>query len=162
MSQWLWHPIFVHFTVALLFLAPVLFLLGAAAPKKRWSHSVLFAARWHLWAGMAFAVGTVATGFLAYATVPHVGPAHPFMIEHRNWALSAAAVYSVLAAWQYALFRSARMTSAAFLVVSVVGLGLLARTGYLGGELVFTHGAGVAQIEAAGDDGHEHGDDHQH
>ena len=50
-----WHPVFVHFTVALLSLSSLLFLVGVLAPSNAsWKKSSLTVARWNLWIGAFF------------------------------------------------------------------------------------------------------------
>jgi len=49
MAPWLWHPIFVHFTVGLLFTASLLFIVSACSHGKSWVPSCLNAAKWMFW-----------------------------------------------------------------------------------------------------------------
>jgi uncharacterized membrane protein len=144
---WLWHPIFVHFTVALLTIGSLLFLVNACAKQARWQLSCMIAARWLFWLGITAAVLTVATGLLAYFTVPHpTEETHALMNTHMIAALSAATLYLALAFW---LWRRKQAASGIWTVMLLPALALLAYTAYLGGELVFTHGVGVSAMASA-------------
>ena len=56
-----WHPIFVHFTVALLSISSLLYLAGFLLKKPHF----LIIARWNLWIGGAITVAIVLAGFYA-------------------------------------------------------------------------------------------------
>ena len=60
-----WHPILVHFTVALLLVSVVLYVLSrlplASSLRGEWQ----VVAQWLLWLGAVFAVATAVTGWLA-------------------------------------------------------------------------------------------------
>ena len=70
MELWHWHPIFVHFAVALLFTASVLFLVAALWRGKTWMPMCLNAARWNFWLGIVMAAGTAVTGFIPFNAPP--------------------------------------------------------------------------------------------
>ena len=154
-----WHPIFVHFTVALLSLSSLLYLAGLVLRRP----NLLIVARWNLWIGAGITVGTVLAGFYAYNTVAHDGPSHAAMTDHKNWALVTASIFGVLAIWSLAKHRGAKSVSSGFVVLILLASGLLAVTGYKGGEVVYRHGMGVMRMpEISGDGGHgsrAHGED---
>lgn len=167
MEAYLFHPIFVHFTAALLFLAAALFLLGALVQRKAEKQHLLLLARWSLWIGTGMTIFTVASGLYAYNTVPHTEAAHEVMEVHRNWALSTAAAFLVLALWSYRHYRMREFYSLPFVLAALVAAGMLGMTGYLGGELVFKHGVGVQAVMSAmpKEGGHHHdgtNKDHHH
>ena len=60
------HPYVVHFAVALLLLSVALFYLGTLGGTRSWAVDVLTAARWNLWGGAAFALASIASGFVDY------------------------------------------------------------------------------------------------
>ena len=150
-----WHPVLVHFTVALVVVAVVLHMLSGLFPEGR-REQARTVARWNLILGAGFAIATVIAGFQAYFTVAHDGPSHAAMIQHRNWALAALFLILGLALWQWRL-ASARL-SALFVVGSVVTGLVLVATAYKGGELVFVHGLGVQSLPQSEGQGHDHGD----
>lgn len=176
-----WHPIFVHFTIALLTLSAFLYVAGIVLQKPH----ILTVARWNLWIGVLITVGTLLAGFYAYNTVVHDGPSHTAMTDHRNWALVTASVFVLLALWAFWKQRGAKTVSPIFAVMIVLAAGLLAITGYKGGEVVYRYGLGVistpdmrnhnlivhshdAEAEASGADivkepaPDHHGDNHNH
>ncbi len=134
-----WHPIFVHFTIALLSISALLYVAGVALKKP----NILMAARWNLWIGVMMTVGTLLTGFYAYNTVVHDGPSHVAMTNHRNWALFTASAFVLLALWALWKQRGAKTVNPIFAGLMVLATGLLAVTGYKGGEVVYRHGLGV-------------------
>lgn len=151
-----WHPIFVHFTIGLLSVSALFYLVGAAFKKEH----LLLVARWNLWMGALVTIGTVLAGWYAYNTVNHDGPSHAAMTDHRNWALATAATFILLALWAFFKQRGAKTVSGVFVAIILLAAGLLAVTGYKGGEVVYRHGLGVMRMpEVQGDGGH---DSHNH
>lgn len=154
-----WHPIFVHFSVALLSISALLYLTGLALRKP----NLLLVARWNLWIGAIFTIGTVLAGFYAYNTVAHDGPSHAAMTDHKNWALATATIFGILAVWSLAKHRGAKSVSSGFVVLMLLATGLLGVTGFKGGEAVYRYGLGVMSMPQIEDDGghgsHSHGGD---
>lgn len=60
------HPYVVHFAVGLILLSVMLFYIGAAAGSRPWAAGLLAAARWNIWIGAAFALASIASGFVDY------------------------------------------------------------------------------------------------
>lgn len=150
-----WHPIFVHFTVALLSLAAGLFVVTPflRPPLQEQWRTV---ARWSLWFGAGFAVITGLTGLYAYNTVNHDTPSHAAMTEHRNWALATITLFLVMAVWSALRVRRRQALGAIFSVAMVVAAGVLAATAWRGGELVYRYGLGVMSLPKAEGEGHHH------
>ena len=159
-----WHPVFVHFTVALLSLSVGLYLATylplPAGVRAEWR----VVAPWMLWLGAMFAIATVATGWLAYNSVDHDDVSHAAMTEHRNWALVTLTVFMVLALWSaWGRWVNRESSKGAvgtiFLALLAVGGFLLASTAWRGAELVFRHGLGVMSLPNTGtsDAGHATG-----
>jgi len=150
-----WHPVFVHFTVALLSLSVVLF---AVTPfmhsplREQWQ----IVARWTLWFGAGFTVLTGLAGLDAYNTVAHDTPSHVAMTEHRNWAIATMLVFFTLAIWSFIRVRRQQVASAVFVVLMLTGGGLLASTAWHGGEAVYRYGLGVMSLPVSEGKGHAH------
>jgi uncharacterized membrane protein len=159
-----WHPIFVHFTVALLLVAVMFHVLSQVTRNADRAGQFAIVAKWLLWVGAGFTVATVAAGFYAYNTVDHDTPSHLTMTTHRNWALITASVFIAAALWSVTLFRENRTRNPVFTGVLIIGAGLLAVTAWYGGELVYRHGLGVMALPKAEGEGpgHDHGDGHSH
>jgi|SRR5690625_2212361 len=162
-----WHPIFVHFTVALL-LTAALFYLAALLPLGRGKGFLLSAARINLFTGTILTVATVVAGVLAYNSVQHDDPSHLAMTDHRNWAFATSVIWALVAVWEgWRTWRGrgASLSVAGALVIAAVLLGM---TGFKGGELVFRHGLGVMSLPNTDDHDHHggaaapHGHDDSH
>jgi uncharacterized membrane protein len=159
-----WHPIFVHFTIALWVVAAGLRLAthfaSSGALIDQWSAVV----RWNLWIGMAVTALTVAAGVYAYNTVNHDTPSHAAMTAHRNWALVTTLIFAAVVAIDHVYRRRGQTRSWVVTGLLLFAAALLLVTAWRGGELVYRHGLGVKslpQTEGAGH-AHTHGDDHSH
>ncbi|PJB72793.1 MAG: hypothetical protein CO093_02115 [Alphaproteobacteria bacterium CG_4_9_14_3_um_filter_47_13] len=160
-----WHPILVHFTIALLSVSVALFIAELFVRNRSWHKQLVTVARWNLWLGALSAIATVIAGFYAFNSVPHSSEhQHLAMLDHRVWALSTAALFVLLAIWSFsATLRGKadfkKKTNLIFVgLMTVAGL-MLATTGYKGAELVYRHGLGVIpmQMNMAGGHNHSHG-----
>ena len=157
-----WHPILVHFTIALLSVSVVLFIAESFVRKHPLHIQLVTVARWNLWLGAVAAIATVIAGFDAFNSVPHGSEAqHLAMIDHRKWALCTAGLFIALAAWSLisslrgkADFRKSK-NLVFVLLMAVAGL-MLATTGYKGAELVYRHGLGVIPMQTGMKGGHNH------
>ncbi|RKZ75514.1 MAG: hypothetical protein DRR19_29285 [Candidatus Parabeggiatoa sp. nov. 1] len=151
-----WHPIFVHFTVALLSTAVGFFLLAWIAGKKPIQKQCLVVAHWNLWLGTGFAVITAIAGWFAYNSVAHDALSHAAMSEHRNWALGTLALLLPLTLWAWWNHHTGKTIQVPFLVFALVLLGLLLSTAWHGGELVYRYGIGVMSLPTSESSGHTH------
>ena len=155
-----WHPIFVHFTVALLIVAAALHLLSHFISNCELKNQLVTTARWNLWIGIGATLFTVAAGWYAFNTVNHDEPSHLAMIEHRNWAMATFTVLLGIAAWEYYLHRHRKSKGWLFTALLVFAASLLLSTAWHGGELVYRYGLGVMSMPKLEDAGlaHDHGD----
>src|SRR2546423_14127776 len=140
---YLWHPIFVHFTVALLIVAAFFYAAAALTKNEAWRPRLLNAGELNLWVGAALSTFTVALGAIAYGTVPHDDVAHEAMLAHRAWGLIAFAIYALLALLSIWHRKHRPYPSLLFAIAMLVGLVALGEAGLRGGQLVFEHGLGV-------------------
>jgi len=153
-----WHPIFVHFTVALLSLSVGLLVVTpfVQSPlKEQWR----IVSRWALWFGAGFTIITGLSGLYAYNTVAHDTPSHLAMTDHRNWAIVTIALFLALAVWSIIWVRKNKILGIVFVVCMAIAGGLLAATAWHGGEVVYRFGLGVMSLPKAEGDGHNHGSD---
>ena len=159
-----WHPIFVHFTVALLIVAAALHLLSHFISNCELKNQLVTTARWNLWIGIGATLFTVAAGWYAFNTVNHDEPSHLAMIEHRNWAMATFTVLLGIAAWEYYLHRHRKSKGWLFTALLVFAASLLLSTAWHGGELVYRYGLGVMSMpKPDGAAGHAHdGGDMEH
>jgi uncharacterized membrane protein len=161
-----WHPVFVHFTVALLVVAAALHLLSHFVTNPRLVEQWTATARWNLWIGVGATALTIAAGMYAYYTVDHDTPSHAAMTVHRNWALVTTLVFLVVVGLELWLARQGRGKSWLFTGLLGVAAVLLLTTAWHGGELVYRHGLGVQSLPQSQGPGHAHdhgdGDGHRH
>lgn len=154
-----WHPIWVHFPIALLSMATAFFLLGLVIPDRA-GERVTAAARWNLAVGALLLIPTLITGYLAYNSVAHDGAGHQAMERHMTaaWVVAALFAVAVLLAW-LDRFR-ARGARLVLTIVLLIGTGAVGVTGYLGAENVYRHGLGVERLpDGVGDTGSTQKDD---
>jgi len=151
-----WHPLFVHYPIALLTSAVFLEVLWLVFRKESLRHAMMAA----LVLGAVGVVIATATGLQAEATVPHEVPGgHELMETHGRFALISSALAVVLAVWQLWLAQRFVRLRAVFAVGLLALLGLISYTGYLGGDLVYrcgVGGKGGLAFQAAPEGGHHH------
>ncbi len=146
-----WHPLLVHFTIALLSISVVLYLTGYIFKKPH----LLLVGRWNLWIGAVFTIGTIVAGFDAYNTVTHDALSHAAMTDHKKWAIPTGSVFIGLAVWALWKHRGAETVHLGFVLIMLLASLSLAITGYKGAEVVYRHGTGVMRMPMImGDGGH--------
>jgi uncharacterized membrane protein len=143
-----WHPVFVHFPIALVLASVGLHLVAPLLPA-RWREQCLLVAHWNLWLAVVAVFATVASGWQAFNSVDHDEAGHAAMLEHRRWALITSGVVVVLAVWAGWSRIRLRETGLPFLGVLLVAGALVLTTAWHGGELVYRHGLGVRGFPAA-------------
>ena len=153
-----WHPVFVHFTVALLSLAVIFPLVDKVLNNARLKEQLQIMARWNLWLGTGFGIVTALAGWDAYNTVEHDAASHAAMTLHLYWALATLAVFVMLSSWSIWRTYTNRKNGALFTVLLLAGGALLLSTAWHGGELVYRYGLGVMSLpqSAPAGDGHDH------
>lgn len=140
-----YHPIFVHFPLALITISTLCFFSGMILKRFEVSKELFTTSKWCLWFGGLFAIFTALTGWLAYDSVQHQSEiAHKAMTLHRNVALPTAGL-AILAAIVSYLFRGkwGKVGNPFVAMGLTVLLALVAITGFLGAEIVYRHGVGV-------------------
>ncbi|MEO5574477.1 MAG: DUF2231 domain-containing protein [Gammaproteobacteria bacterium] len=152
-----WHPIFVHFTVALLSVTAIFHVLAVFMRPSIWRDEFTILARWTLWLGAGITVITVIFGFWAYNTVEHDDPSHAAMKIHRNWAIATFAFYLLLAAWSVWRHHIGRPIRPFLVILVLIGSGLLGYTAWRGGEVVYRYGIGVMALPKLDQHRHEAG-----
>jgi len=155
-----WHPVLVHFTVALLIVAPLLFFASTWLPLESPAKlRLLAAARYNLLLGFIASLGTVAAGWYAANTVAHHEAAHAAMLTHRNLALVTVVAYTPFVIWTLMRGHGPRSHGLLFAVLLFLPMVSLTVTAWRGGELVYVHGLGVQSLpDAGGQSLHGHGE----
>lgn len=132
------HGMMVHFPIALLFVAVGLELLALYGPWRERLRPVVLVT---LVIGTLGALGAVITGPEHNARGIAIGEIHEKMGQ------LTLLLFAILTAWRlFTTWRKrseGRLSTTIFLAIGLVGLGVLTYTGWLGGQLVYQHGAGV-------------------
>jgi uncharacterized membrane protein len=152
------HPIVVHFPIALTIIA---FLLSIAAYLRRSppvSAQLAAAGHFTLWLAAIGAAAAVLFGWLAFNSVNHDDAGHAAMLLHRSWAIPTALGLILLASWDAWKYRVNELISVPMLFLLFLLSQAIAVTGWLGGEVVYRHGIGVLSIPASEGVGHGHHD----
>jgi uncharacterized membrane protein len=133
------HPMFVHFPVAFLPGALLLFALGLILKKPGLS----LAGRACLYMAAAGALAAVATGLLAEGSFPHNEVIHHMMGTHETLAWVVLALSGILSAWSF--FQSEHRPKAAWFFLALLGLANLAvmQGADIGARMVYLEGAAV-------------------
>lgn len=156
-----WHPIFVHFTVALFSVSTIFFVLAYLVSHTKWKSHKLFSefeavGRWCLWSASLLTIATISAGFYAYYTVKHDAISHVAMTVHRNWAIGTAAAIFLMAFWSGWRYVKHKELSLTFAIALLFSQGFLLITAWHGSELVYRHGVGVMSLPQAEEVGHHH------
>lgn len=151
-----WHPLFVHFTVALITMSGVFYVLAKLMARRSFGDELLAAGRWCLWSGAIVTVATLVAGFFAYYSVAHDTPSHLAMTTHRNWALVTAFGILSCFVWSIVQYRKKMQPTIPFILAMLIVLALLASTAWRGGELVYRYGIGVMSLPQSSGPGHQH------
>jgi ketosteroid isomerase-like protein/uncharacterized membrane protein len=151
-----WHPIWVHFAIALLITGTgVYLLLGWRGSKSGPPLNALIVARWMLWLGAAASLAALLTGYLASISVAHDDLAHANMMVHRNWAFASTSIFVVAAILEYIRRNQVRASYLSALIL-VAGSFTLVMTGLEGAENVYEHGLGVQRLPVSSTHDHDH------
>lgn len=157
-----WHPIFVHFTVALMSTAvgfAVLAYIAKFFKKIPETYVTQFeiVSRWCLWIVVIITIGTILAGFYAYNTVNHDATSHIAMTHHRNWALATAVIILLMGCWSLWRYIKGKEVTLLFVIAMLIAEALLLCTAWRGSELVYRYGLGVMSLpQAEGSDHHHH------
>ena len=141
------HPMLVHFPIALLVvsvLADFLAFLGAG-------DSLSDAGWWTLLGAAVSAVFAVFAGLFDMYRALLTEAMHERVHKHMKVGIALAAVITALAVWRGMIhFEQDVELGWTYIAVAFLAVGLAAFQGWLGGELVYTHGVGVRSQERGG------------
>ena len=137
------HPLFVHFPIALLLAAWLLTVLGMLL-RRDGLHSI---ATWNLALGVLGAAAAVITGLRAEGHVlPHNFEIHEIMELHERCGIVVISAAALLLLWRavrrraWPTQRQEQIGQAALLTFVI---GVLSYGAYLGGRMVYEYGVGT-------------------
>ena len=135
------HPMAVHFPIALL-MASVLFDLAAT----RWRHGSFREAGFYtLILGVLGAILAVLTGAIEEEAAEEAGIPESVLEIHETLGYATLALFGALLVIRLAVrLRWMRERPALYLTLGLLGVVIVAATGFYGGSLVYDFGAGVA------------------
>ncbi len=141
----LFHAMLVHFPIALLVFSYVFIIIWRATGKE-YIGQVSY---WSLLVGAGAALAAAMSGFVAEDLAPHNEQAHEIMERfHQPLGLAVMSLSVALAVWGLlSRWKFSKVTAAAFIAVFTALIGLLAATGYYGGQMVYEHGMAVSTKE---------------
>ena len=133
------HPMFVHFPVAFLPGAFLLYGLGILLKKPQLNA----AGRACLYMAVAGALAALTTGLLAEGSFPHNATIHNMMETHETLAWLVLAIAGVLGAWSF--FQSEHRPQGAWAFLALLGLAnlVLMQGADIGARMVYLEGAAV-------------------
>lgn len=141
------HPLVVHFPVALLTSALLVETLALVLRKAGWRRVSL----WNLGLGTAGAAAAVFSGRLAEAAAKHSMEIHEVMEWHERLGYAALGLAALALAWRLvSRDRSGSRAHWAAWILLAAACGILAVGAHLGGRLVYEFGVGGSTGRGSG------------
>ena len=149
-----WHPIVVHFPLALVTTAVLLLLASRLLRQEPLAATLATVGTWNLCLGALAALFAIGTG-MAAAMHLQVSPAvHHAISLHVRWAMFTTLSLVLLAVWRGAGNAQESRPSWMLMIVLLTALSALIVTGYRGGQNVYRYGVGVQTSAESGAPGH--------
>lgn len=143
-----WHPMVVHFPVALATVAALLLIGARLIRSDAAAANMAIVATWNLCLGAAAAVLALASGLAAVLDLDVSAAAHQAISLHMKWGMLTTLLLLLLSVWRGAGTAQTSRPSWLFLILLTAAIGALAFTGYRGGKNVYEYGIGVKKIAA--------------
>lgn len=156
------HPVIVHFPIALTIVAFVTALASLFFKKRIFANQLATVSHYLLWLAAATSLVAVVFGWLAYNSVNHDDAGHAAMTVHMIWAFSTAAVLVMLATFDFKKHHTNIIMPIYLVCLLGLASALVGATAWLGGELVYRHGIGVLSLPEEEDAGVAHDHEHAH
>lgn len=136
------HPMLVHFPIALLALSVAADLVAFFSN----SASLRGTGWWALLAAAMGGVVTAAAGVFDMRRATLDADVHKLVHQHMKVGFALLAVIIALTVWRWTIYRQPGLAvTAIYLDVALLAMGLTGFQGWLGGELVYSHGVFVRQ-----------------
>ena len=138
-----WHPLIVHFPIALTLTAGLALLVAKLARNESLAETLALIATWNLAAGAIAALFALATGLAGVLDLQVGDAARAAISTHVKWAMFTSMALILTAVWRGA--GNAPRSRPSWLLVAVLSAVCAAWsvTGYFGGENVYRFGIGV-------------------
>jgi uncharacterized membrane protein len=138
-----WHPIAVHFPLALVVTATLALSASCLKSVSRHAAALATVGTWNLCLGAIAALCALATGLAAVVDLELPPAARLAVALHVKWAIFSSVALLLLAAWRGAGVPQEARPSRFFLGVLWAVTAALIVTGYRGGQNVYRYGVGV-------------------
>jgi uncharacterized membrane protein len=138
-----WHPMVVHFPMALVVTAALLLLAARLVRPGPFAATLAIVGTWNLCLGALAALVALATGLGAVVHLDVGVAAHQAIAVHVKWAIFTSLPLVLLAVWRGAGTAQESRPSWIFLMVLWAAAAALVATGYHGGQNVYEYGVGV-------------------
>src|SRR5438105_9654595 len=135
------HPMLVHFPIGFFVLSFLVDLASLIVPD---TPHLLRASFYAMLLGLITALLAAVPGFVDYSDIRNDHPGKRTATAHTSLNLIAVAVYGINLSLRSSSLVDARI-SVGPLILSLVGIGLLSASGYLGGKLVYDEGIAVGR-----------------
>jgi uncharacterized membrane protein len=156
-----WHPLVVHFPIALVVVAAALLLAARLLRSESLAATLATVGTWNLCLGAVAAVFALATGLGAVLDLDVSAAVRQAISEHMKWAIFTTLLVVLLAVWRGAGTASGSRPSWVFIVLLLAATAAMGVTGYRGGKNVYEYGVGVRKIAVRKFDS-PHGDPIEH
>ena len=143
-----WHPLVVHFPIALVLSATALLLAARLLRNESVAASAATVGTWNLCLGAAAALVALATGLSAVLDLDVSAAARQAISTHLKWAMLTTLLLVLLAVWRGAGTAARSRPSWIFLIVLIAAGAALSFTAYRGGKNVYEYAVGVRKIAA--------------
>jgi uncharacterized membrane protein len=141
-----WHPLVVHFPLALIWVATPLLLAARLLRSESRASAAAIVGTWNLCLGALAALFALATGLGAVLDLDVSAAARQAISLHMKWAMFSTLLLVLLATWRGAGTAAGSRPSWIFIIVLLAATVALAVTGYRGGQNVYEFGVGVKRI----------------
>jgi uncharacterized membrane protein len=138
-----WHPIVVHFPLALVVTATLLLLGSRLLRPERYAATLATVGTWNLCLGAGAALLAIATGLAAVLHLNVDAAAHQAISLHLRWGIFTTLALVLVSVWRGAGSAQEGRPSWLFLAVLLAATAALIVTGYRGGQNVYRYGVGV-------------------
>ena len=153
------HPLFVHFPIALLIVSGIIALIDLLKANEQLKKIIL----WNLIFALISFIFTISLGFIDANAIPHNEIIHKIMEVHEKIGILLFAITFILTMWLIIrISKMAKLENLLFVILLWFAMALVSYNGYLGGKMVYDNGAGIKPMQNSFilDEAEEH--EHEH
>jgi uncharacterized membrane protein len=144
-----WHPMVVHFPIALTLSAGVALLAARLVRRDSLAETLATVGTWNLCAGAVAALCALATGLAGVLDLTVGDAARAAIGSHVKWAIFTSMALLLVSVWRGAGSAPRSRPSWLFVIVLSAVCVALSITGFFGGENVYRYGVGVERMDGS-------------